>query len=597
MPAKVQPYILRKLLGRNGSTKENIKDGEFQKLQNWYAKNGVLKRRKGISAVSSIANASTLTGTAAVFLPGGTGYKVIVGLSDGIGALSGQEVGDIATSLTITDNTSALWQLKQYKSSMYCLREDIGSLYRSDGNIMAATGISAPTAALTAAEGAAGALAAGAYEIVYTFYNSTTGAESNPSPAATVTIAASKKINYSVIGTSTNGQVNARKIYRSLVGQTDEWFHVVTILDNNTTTYTGDNVELADMGLPAENTNGLPPDGDFFEIHQERLWLTDQVLLYFSEVGLPESFAATSSLNVRSDDGYLIKGLKSFGEVLLVFKQNATYYLAGSDEQSFSLRTLHDKSGCVASHSLAVAEGFCFWFGGDNFYLTDGNRVNAIGNPEVTDLIQGIAAADYDIMQADVYGKDGWYICGIPSGGVITSWVAYNYRTGEWHTMTFDSTLGTPQWIQTLPTSSGEPVLYCNLSASAQKGLLREILDPDATSDLGKNIACSLLTKNYGFEKEDSMKFLKDLQVLVSSTSVAENVTFTLYRDDDATSEATESITTYGGKTWKRVPLSNNGTPGVFMAVGIDYSGDADFDIAGLAFKIVDLGRQVPLAE
>lgn len=597
MPAKVQPYILRKLLGRNGSTKENIKDGEFQALQNWYAKNGVLKRRLGISAVSTLANPVALTGGAAVFLPGGTGYKIIVGKTNGLARLTNVEMESIPTALSIPTETSAIWQLKQYKSSMYALREDIEALYRTDGDILAATGIAAPTAALTAVEGAAGALAAGAYEIVYTYHNTATGAESNPSPIATVTIAASKKINYSAIGVSSNGQVNARKIYRSLVGQKGEWFHVLTILDNATTAYTGDNVELADMGLPAENVNGLPPSGKFFEIHQERLWMTDEILLYFSEVGLPESFAGTSSLNVRSDDGYLIKGLKSFGEVLLVFKQNATYYLAGSDEQSFALRTLHDRSGCVAPHSIAVAEGFCFWFGGDNFYLTDGNRVNAIGNPEISDLIANISSNDYDIMQADVYGKEGWYICGIPSNGSIASWVAYNYRTGEFHTMTFAAAVGTPQWITTIPSTAGEPRLYCNLSAAAQRGQLRRIFDPAASDDLGNNIACSLLTKNYGFEKEDSMKFLKDLQVLVSTTGVAEDVSFTLYRDDDASSEATQSITTYGGKVWKRVPLSNNGTPGVFMAVGIDYTGDADFDISGLAFKIVDLDRQVPLAE
>ena len=193
---------------------------------------------------------------------------------------------------------------------MYCLRSDIGDLYRSDGTQVNVTGIPGPTVALTAAEGVAGDLAAGAYEIVDTFYNTLTGAESNPSPEATVTVAASRTINYTAILTTTNAQTNARRIYRSLVDQTGEWFHVLTILDNITSSYSGEDALLEDMGVPAEQTNGIPPDDLVnFDIHQERMFCTDGLLLYFSELGLPESFAGTSSLNVRSDDGYLIRGV------------------------------------------------------------------------------------------------------------------------------------------------------------------------------------------------------------------------------------------------------------------------------------------------
>lgn len=593
MPATVQPYVLRKFKGRNGGPPENIDDAQFQELQNWYVKDGAVRRRKGTSRLSGIAYASVATGCAA-YLPAGTNYKLMIGLTNAIGWLDGNAVVALPTTTsTIATNATKLWTMKQYKNTMYCLRDDIGSLYRSDGAEVNDAGITAPSAAPAGTEGAAGALAAGTYELVYTFYNSTSGAESNPSASASVTIAASKKINYTAILASTNPQVNARKVYRSLVGQTGEWFHVFTILDNETTTYTGDNVVLADMGLPAESTNGAPPTSiKTFEIHQERLWTTNGLLLYFSEIGLPESFAGTSSLNVKSDDGYLIKALITFGDILLILKQSGIFYLSGSDEQSFSVKTLHDKHGCVATNSVAVAEGFAFWFGGDNFYLTDGNRVNAIGSTEVVDLIEDISSSDYALMQAEIYQEEGWYMCGIPVSGAITKWVVYNYRSGDWHVNTWGAGVGTPQWIKGVPNSNGKPVLYTALPAKV--GDVFRVFDPDAGDDFGTNIACLLRTKNYGFSKDDSMKFLKDLQVLISSTTPAESITITLYRDDDVAAEDTTSWTTYAGKLWKRIALANPGYPGTFLSVKVEYSGDSDFSILGLGFKIVDLGRQAP---
>jgi len=595
MPAVVQPYVLRHLRGRNGSTPENIDDGQFQELQNWYAKDRIIKRRKGVVPISGLAYSAALTG-AAVYLPGGVGYKLLLGTADGLAqyvtASGSSSIVALSTSLTIATDAVERWVMQQYKNTMYALRQDIGLLYRSDGLSVMGTGIAAPATAMTAAEGAAGLLDAADYEAIVTFYNAASGAESNPSPEVTVTIGASKSINYSAIPTSTDPQVTARKIYRSLPDAQGEWFHVLTILDNVTTSFSGEDAELADMGLPAESVNGIPPDDlTCFTVHQERMWVSDGLLLYFSELGLPESFAGTSSLNVQSDDGYLIKAVVDFGEILLVMKQSGVYFVAGSDEQSFSVRVLHNRHGCVARDTVAVAEGFAMWFGGDNFYLTDGNRVSAIGNPEVVDLVESISSDDYDLMAAEVNVAEGWYMCSIPESGAITKWVAYNYRSGDWHTMTFDAAVGTPTWMKQIPDSNGKPVVYGPMPA--RTGHIHQFFS--GANDVGSPIACSLRSKNFGFAKEDTMKFMKDIQMLISSTGVAEDIVFTLYRDDDAVAEATKTWNTFGGKMWKRIPLANNGTPGLFMSVAVSYSGDADFDIAGLGFKIVDLGRQAPV--
>ena len=596
MPATVQPYVLRGLKGRSGTNPENLDDKEFQVLQNFYAKDGVHQRRKGVSRVSGLPYSGKLTG-ASVYLPSGTNYKLILAAEDAICSLQSSEVKALATTTAAITSSTKLWFMQQYKNAMYLLRDDIGSMYRCDGSSVNDTGIAAPTVAPTLAQGAAGNLAAGDYEAVFTYYNTETGAESNPSPVSSaVTLAADKTIDWSAVSVSSNPQVNARKLYRSLKDQQGEYFHVLTILDNSTTSTSGENILLEDMGLPVEVSNGIPPSGmKMLAVHQERMWLSDGSLVYFSEFGLPESFKSSSSLNVQSDDGYSIQGLVSFGEILLILKQNGIYFLSGSDEQSFSIRTLHDRHGCVSPHSVAVAENFAFWFGGDNFYLSDGNKVAAIGSLEVQDIVEQISSADYGLIKGTVFPEEGWYLVGIPSSGVITSWLGYNYRTGDWHTMTFDAGMGTPTFMQLVPDEYGKPVIYAPFSASAQEGHIFRFMDPDAEDDFGYDIACILHSKNYGFGKEDSMKFMKDVEFLMSTTFAAENVTFTLYSDDTVAAFSTQTINTYGKKMWKRVPLANNGAPGNFLSLKIEYSGNSDFSIMGLGFKIVDLNRQVPI--
>lgn len=595
MPSTVQPYVLRGLKGRNGSAPENINDKEFQTLQNWYSRDGALRRRYGTSRVSGINYSTTLTGCS-VYLPLGKNYKVMLGAENAICKLESSAIVALSVTTSAIPTSTNLWFMQQYKSSMYLLRKDIGLMYRSDGSSVNNSGIAAPTAAPTIAVGASADLAAGDYEAVYTYFNSITGAESNPSPASSqLTVSANDSIDWSAVTISTSPQVNARKLYRSLIGQQGEYFHVRTVGDNTTTTSSAESALLADMGLPVETTNGAPPSSlTMMAIHQERMWLSDGQVIYFSELGLPESFKSSSDLSVQSDDGYNIMGLTSFGQILLVLKQKGIYFVSGSDESSFSVRVLHDTHGCVSPHSVAVAENFAFWFGGDNFYLSDGSKVAAIGNTEVIDIIQNISSDDYDLIQGTTYPKDGLYMVGIPVSGVITSWLAYNYRTGDWHTMTFDAAVGTPTFIELVPDANGEPVLYGPFSAAAHSGQIFRFMDPTEGDDFGSVIECIFHSKNYGFQTEDSMKFMKEIQFLMSTTGAAEDITVELWRDDESAREKTISVNTFGKKLWKRIPIANNDVPGNFLSLRCVYSGDADFTILGLGFKIVDLGRQVP---
>jgi hypothetical protein len=511
--------------------------------------------------------------------------------------MSGTAMVTIAreTGVSFTTSTRPVC-FKQYKDVLYAARVGMGTLHRTDGNSVATAGIAAPSSAATLAQGAAGALGAGDYIGVYTYYNTASGAESNYSPVSnTLTLGASKKINWTGITASGNGQCNARRLYRTLVGQQGEYFYVDQIGDNVTTTYTGDNVLEEDQGGVAGVKNGVPPGTCLYlEIFQERAWVTDGTDLYYSELGLPESYGTSNYIPVTPDDGHDISGIKAFSERLLIGKTNAVHYLTGTDEMSFELRVLTDKHGVAAHHSMVTSEGLCFWFGGDNFYMTDGNSVRSIGDVQVRDLVDDIPAASYDLVVGGVDARKGFVYFGIPYGSGITyinRILAYSYQTGDWSVQPYDSSIGAPQYFGDFTDENGKAIIYVPTYNST--GHVYQF--DEGGDDYGNDIACALRTKSYGFGDEDTMKFMKEIQVMISTTGEAEDIVANLYVDDDLAATDTFTLNTYGGYLWKRINLANNGKLGNYMDLELTYSGNADFKIAGLGFKLVDTARQAPV--
>jgi hypothetical protein len=597
--AKVKPFLIRGFKGVNtGLVPQNINDAEFQKLENWYPYQGVLYRRGGLDRVSGTAYGSALHGLFAYKVGTGTGSWVLVaGSTTEIAKLSGAEMVTIDRETGVVFTTSTRpWSMKQYKDVLYLARPNAGTLRRTQGDSVGTAGITAPSSAATLAEGAAGALSAGDYIGVYTYYNTASGAESNYSPVSnTLTLAADKKINWTGVTASSNGQCNARRLYRTLVGQQGEYFYVDQIGDNVTTTYTGDNVLEEDMGLAAGTKNGTPPGTCLhLEIFQERAWVTDGTDVYYSELGLPESYGVYNYIPVSPDDGHQVSGIKAFNERLLIGKTNAVYYLTGTDEMSFELRTLTDRHGVAAHHSMKTSEGLCFWFGGDNFYMTDGNSVRSIGDVQARTLVEGIPAENYDLVVGGVDARKGLVYFGIPYGtGIdyINRILAYSYQNGNWAVYTYDSNIGAPQYFGDFTDSNGKAILYCPTYAGT--GHVYQF--DEGSDDYGYDIACALRTKSYGFGEEDTLKFMKEIQLMISTTGEAEDVVANLYVDDESSATDTFTLNTYGGYLWKRINLANNGNLGNYMDLELTYSGNADFKIAGLGFKLVDTGRNVPV--
>lgn len=141
----------------------------------------------------------------------------------------------------------------------------------------------APTTAPTWTLGA-GSLTGNAYGF-YTFYNSTTGWESSPSPITAFTSLSANQITWSALETTVaKAGVTHKNLYRTqLSGEVP--YYRVTQVTLATTTYV-DNVLDTSLGIqgPDFNDHDAPPDDVYTVIEYEgHIFLASGNLLYFSK--------------------------------------------------------------------------------------------------------------------------------------------------------------------------------------------------------------------------------------------------------------------------------------------------------------------------
>jgi hypothetical protein len=563
-----------------------IADNEAEKFVNWYPFGTKMKSRGGSKQITGSAFSEDLTSLFAYKLSIGT-WLLLVGSLTGMNKLDGSSV----VPLTITDgpaypSISDPWIMRQYKDEVLAARRGTGTLKRITQDATQNAGISAPAAAPTTVQGAAGLLPAGTYQYVVTFLNQGTIAESNPSPASTaLTIAASKKIELSTIPVSTDGQVNARRIYRTLKDNTQEYFFVAQINDNFTTTYS-DNVIQDDLGDRVSFDNGLPPSiVELIEIWRERLFASDGVDLFFSGIAHPQGFSEFDVIQVYPDDGHRIRGLLAFGDRLVIGKTNAIHFLVRAGDK-YSLQTLSDKHGLRATHSLRTAEGLLFWYSGENVYRSEGVNVSSISTVKIRKSLDQIPEAMRDKVVGFTFPLRSQYWLCCSQGDLTKNEIAlvYNYKTDSWSDKVWP--LGAPTFVGDFFDANLATIIY---SVFSDKNVYQlETGTKDGTTPITR----TWRSKAYGYDRPGMMKGLRRVGVLCPT--VPEDLTLRVYNDGADSPVGSRTVNLNVPDAWKRIgaPKESMGQLGAITQVELEYSGNTDLDIEGLLIELQAFTRR-----
>lgn len=571
-----------------GRPPSEMGDNEFAELVNFYPFSTKLRRRGGCRKLNTAgAYAERLTSLFPYRPEGATAVTTILAGLTTIAKLDGTGITAIPgqAGFTIGSATDP-WTLFEYKDILYAFRASSNQLIRCDGTYYGPAGISAPATAPTIAEGAAGNITAADYYGVYTYYNSATNVESNPSdPSAKLTHGGTKKIDWTGVAVSTNQQVDSRRLYRTLPDNTGEYYYVDTIDNNFDTTYTGDDVLVQDLGRSVSFFNGTPPTGLLYgAVWKERLFATDGSLLYYSESGLVECFDDDNYVPVYPDDGHEIRTIHAFGDRLVIGKTNKVHYLVGTDPAYFALLTLSDRHGCVSHHSMKSAEGLLFWLGLDNVYRSDGNSVKGIASIKLQDYLASATAAQLEASFAAVYPKLNWYILVIP--GVAE--LIYNYKTDSW------SEVSTLCGISGMNEHFDDDFLPETFVLDDAGNVYRFNEDAykydDDDSSMGNSITAYFASKDFNAAKPGVKAVMQRVSLL--SDQYSESITLA-WEDFEGTTINSRTVSLDYDEPWKVYALSTRRQAKSHNRLKVTYSGATQIELQGY---IVEMGSIERLA-
>ncbi len=122
----------------------------------------------------------------------------------------------------------------------------------------------------------------------------------------------------------------------------------------------------------------------YLELYNNQMFFSglsnDQSVVWFSDIGEPESIQPEFNFDVRTNDGDLVRGMKAYLSSLLIFKTNTFHRLSGQDPQNFSLSEMSAQYGCVSNRAICVAKNTCYFLDRKGIIAFNGANVDIISN-------------------------------------------------------------------------------------------------------------------------------------------------------------------------------------------------------------------------
>lgn len=306
----------------------------------------------------------------------------------------------------------------EYKDVLY-YSEISKEAKRYDGFREIKLGITPPDTAPTATQAnptASEKISASAITLqyCYTYYNSQDNIESVPSPISTeLNLDADKVVDITDLVQSTDTQVDKIRLYRIGDGITE--FTLVMEVDNLEATLRDDLPTVDLPGSLLDSVDNYPaPEGIRFltEAYGIMFGAVGDKLV-FSTIGKPEYWPAAFEIDFASD----LKGILPIAAGILVFTENSTRLIVGSNATEFKKLKVTDEQGSISHLSGKTVktipvwlskDGFCTFVNGGVEVLSKdklGKQTLSVKNAVVHDEIYYVCLTDGTLLAMDArYG-------------------------------------------------------------------------------------------------------------------------------------------------------------------------------------------------
>ena len=393
---------------------------------------------------------------------------------------------------------------------------------RWDGTSLTKWGIAAPGTAPALAVGAAGN-PSGTYRYKVTFLNAE-GTESENSPASADITVTDQQIDLSSIPTSPDGQVTKRKLYR-FGGTLTDYYHIVTIADNTTTTYTDNTIDTAVGGVLDPYPRFPAPKAKALALHFNRIFAANTSYggvnyphgFVWSRARRPENFYDLSIPDPAGIKGKAILNAIELGESLYFFKEEPPFALRGANEDTFYLDPSYVQVPCTSADSVTVIHSMVGFLGLDGYYMFNGLTANKITTKIdpifLTELNQAQVAK---VAAAFDQKKNRVYIIYPESPAADPNRVlVYDITTNAFHKWPVNATFIYFDHVQNI------------VLAGSSDGFVYEL---DSDSPTEANTTFKWRSKEYDFGQHEIYKTLFAVRLTVKTNG--QDVTFNQYIDN-----------------------------------------------------------------
>lgn len=230
--------------------------------------------------------------------------------------------------------------------------------YWDGTNNIERVGIPAPTGTITTGSSLTGIT--GTFTYMFTFYNSTTGLESDWSPESAEVTVSNKQVDLTIPGTLPSGNADKIRIYRTLDGGAQ--YYLLTTQNTGTTSYadTTTDITLQANSIAAPSGDyGVPPTTSYLvQAYNARNWWVDADNPYKLVYSEAYSDAAPNNGQYYPTNNFIIfdeiiTGLIRIPGRLLVFHPRSISSISGFSAEDFVREPFLDGLGTVFPQSVA----------------------------------------------------------------------------------------------------------------------------------------------------------------------------------------------------------------------------------------------------
>lgn len=269
-------------------------------------------------------------------------------------------------------------------------------------------------------------------QYVYTYYDSTEGIESAPSPISDeLELPDGFSIDLSGFEESANLFVDKIRLYRLGVDTTE--FTLLVELPIDTVTY-NDNIKALDAeGSLLESQENEPPVLGLRFITEANgiMFAAKGDMVYYSKIGQPDYWPALNSFPISAD----VTGIVAIPDGVVFFTKSKAHILLGTSPDQFRLVLLNPEHGCISHATIQHCSNRWLFVSSDGICELRGSAIAVISSDKLNGMeLNAISASVYKEQYFLTLADGSVMILDLRNGGLLFKGLRYPiqeiYNTG-----------------------------------------------------------------------------------------------------------------------------------------------------------------------